>query len=183
MDYFKYLDFPNWEQVQTELKMYVNNNIHKFDPAEGSAILLVDPEDILINVPTIIDMLATKNLSLSKLFTAFFVVQEGNEQELHIDYSAKIARINIPVINCECSDTVFYASNKKYDPENWNFQDNSIPFVKLDMADYHEVSRYTLTKPVVIKVYEPHIVEMTTPKFPRIALTFMCNEDLHHLFD
>lgn len=182
MDYFKYLDFPNWEQVQKELQTYVKNNMDKFDSTAGSAILLVDPEEILINVPTIVDMLATKNLSLAK-FTAFFVVHENNKQDLHIDYSAKIARINIPVINCEYSDTVFYTSETPYDPENWKFQDNDVPYVKLDAKDYHEVSRYTLTKPVVIKVYEPHIVEMTTPKFPRIALTFMCNEDLHHLFD
>jgi len=109
--------------------------------------------------------------------------------EIHADhadtstysYPAPTARINLPVLNCEHSETRFY-SPLKWDPIIKKLN-NGVKYEYHTAGNCKLESATTLTGPTILRVRELHNVVVTTPMYPRISLTCDVGPDPVYLLE
>lgn len=105
-------------------------------------------------------------------FNLYKTIKNGDSQ-VHIDTTAYNCRINIPILNCEDTHTVFYEA----EPLKQVVQENKLPFILCNQETAIEVERFTLDSPTVLRTDVPHKVIMNDNKTPRISLTIRCIPD------
>ena len=91
--------------------------------------------------------------------------------------------INIPLINCENSKTLFYdiqLKDGKQEDDIYVYYDDFYMCGGLDHSLITEVDSFTLDKPAILRVNVPHGVLNPTDKLREVA-TFRFYEDTDHL--
>ena len=97
----------------------------------------------------------------------------------HIDYQNAIARVNIPLLNCEGASTIFYD----------NVQTKTLllptgaPYHAVINTDYREIDRVEIDSPTILRISAPHSVIMNEARAPRLTLTLMLTPDIGDLLD
>lgn len=97
----------------------------------------------------------------------------------HIDDQEAIARVNIPLLNCEGTSTIFYD----------NVQTKTLllptgaPYHAVTNTDYREVDRVEINSPTIIRISEPHSIVMNEARSPRLTLTLTLTPDISDLLD
>lgn len=105
---------------------------------------------------------------------------------LHIDHTfgknnGVKARLNIPIINTENTETAFYEIPKQYKP---NVSAGGTQFWNLDLASLLKpITSVEVTKPTILRVSAPHLVTCHSKKMPRITLTISFKDDIVRLLD
>ena len=87
---------------------------------------------------------------------------------IHKDTTYPLARINIPLLNCNNSYTEFYENVITTD---WINPDTGIISYRVANNDYKLADRVELTQATVLRVSEAHKVHIDEAVVPRIALT------------
>ena len=105
MNYFKYIEIDNFELIQHKTLNFLtrNNWMHRI----GFEILPF--EEYLLECPEIIT--AFNRYDIKPILVATYIMVEQDMSRIHIDYKTSymsLARINIPIVNCEGSSTEFY---------------------------------------------------------------------------
>ena len=85
-------------------------------------------------------------------------------------------RINIPIRNCEYSETTFYTLK-----DNVSVNRNIKDVVLVTEDDCNIVDKVSLRYPTALAVGQYHSVNMTENIFPRISITVGFKEDTSHL--
>lgn len=116
-----------------------------------------------------------------------FLTLYGEEGEIHQDndvvpgYEPRIARVNLPVLNCNGTETSFYSS------KNWNpitkVLPNGIKYTYHNNQDCNFETSVTITEPTIIRVRELHRVTNHTKVYPRITLTCALDPDPVYLLE
>jgi hypothetical protein len=178
MEYYKYLDL-DCSTVSPKLVKYVyDNSALILNNQKNSSWKAVNTEDVLSKVPELIEMFAPLNLTIKYL--AFFITEKQNNT-IHTDADTQSnSRINIPVLNCEKSETRFFTITEKPVMAK---QDNGIPFLMINPLDCTQVDKFELTRPVVFRNNQPHQVVSFNEVQPRISCTIGFHEDLEFLFN
>ena len=178
MKYYKYLDL-NWQPSAAKLKDYFYKHEQTFlsDLAQ-SGWKPTNTLDIIRHVPELLDMLAP--LMVRIRFIAFFVT-EHQYGLIHIDdddYSK--VRLNIPIINCEDTETRFFTATE---PSEKIMQSNGIALHNLNPNACKQVDQYYLTQPVLFRNTEPHQVVSNNILQPRISCSIGFYQDLSYLLE
>jgi hypothetical protein len=178
MKYFINLDLP-WQRASTELKNYLFSN---FDVTKLFSWTRTDLNDVLLNCPSLTDI--TEPLHTSITYIAFVVYHKPDQCQIHVD-ADKInkARLIIPILNCEESETCFYSTEKLPIEKK---QPNGVPFLYYKKEDCSVVDRFGLNDGVFLfRINKPHCVIMPENKlnFPRVSCTIALKTDLSYLLD
>jgi hypothetical protein len=97
----------------------------------------------------------------------------NKDSVVHKDYTDSIGRINIPLLNCNGTYTMFYENVKS----KRLILPTGAPFYMTTNKDYIEADRVEINEPTIIKVCDAHNVIMNEHSAPRITLTLACTPD------
>jgi hypothetical protein len=198
MKYWNYIDIPNWEKLRNQIiefkkvfpkseelsecwQCYFYDTLKKELPdlVAAFATLGLTPRQMILfdNAP---NDLEDKN---HKTKNAVFVHIDARDDERdETDFDPTNA-INIPLMNCESSHTLFFEIDL---PEGRHPDDIHVYYPEyyqcggMDLNIVKEVDRFTLDKPAVLRVNVPHGVYNPTAQVREVA-TFRFYEDTDHL--
>jgi len=179
MKYFKYLPDLNWRPVSKKLKWYVlehDKTILAFDKPRNMW-QNADKKSLLQHVPELLEMV--RPLKLTIRYLAFFVTTTV-DNAIHYDDTPIDYRINLPVLNCETTETRFYTTNSSPIHKT---QANGSPYYYYAPENCVHVDSYCLTCPVVLRVDALHQVIHDPINIPRISFTIAFNEDISYLLN
>jgi EAL domain-containing protein (putative c-di-GMP-specific phosphodiesterase class I) len=177
MIYYRYLDL-DYKNSANKLLQYIQEHRPDLLKKDTSFWKDVDTYDVLTKIPELPRMFESLNISIK--FVAFFVSFDPIIN-IHIDTDCAKARINLPILNCENTETRFYTAPK--DSIQLTFQRNGVLYYKIDPAKCEWVDQFYLTQPVVFRNNEPHNIVSNNPLTPRISCTIGFNEDISHLLN
>lgn len=108
-----------------------------------------------------------------------YIMWNNQDALPHKDYTGAIARLNIPILNCEGTWTTFYQNLKC----RRLMLPNGNPFYMTTNKDYIETTRIEMIKPAICRISEGHSVIMDEKRCPRIMLTLSTVPDVGLLLD
>jgi hypothetical protein len=171
MKYYRELDIDCEEIRQAILKDYIPDE----DPNFWN-----DIDNVHLDILTDI----FKEINITPKYYSIINASTSNFN-IHIDACPEPIRINIPLLNCEFSTTIFYKSWNNNQPKL--ILDNPIMGVRrhlqYDTKDLHIADMMKLKKATAIRVHEPHAVTVLKKHTPRLALTVGFEEDLEDILN
>lgn len=198
MKNWNYLDIPNWEMLRDQIvefkkvaprpeeisecwQCYFLETLKKElpDVVEAFASLGLTPRQMILfdNAPNDIN---DKN---HKTKNAIFVHIDAKDDEMpETDFDPTNA-INIPLVNCENSHTLFFEitpNNSRHPEDIYVVYDEFYKCGGLYLDIVKEIDRFTLYKPAILRVNIPHGVYNPTNQLREVA-TFRFYEDTDHL--
>jgi hypothetical protein len=174
MIYYRYLDL-DYLDCRNQLFDYIQN--YRQDvliDTQTGAWKNTDLYEVKQHCPALEQLFKPLNLDISYL--AFFVTHWAVSQ-IHTDVKPW-PRINLPILNCDSTETRFYISSK---PPVKRYQEDGVPYFYIDPDKCQHVDQYFLTKPVVFRPSQPHCVFSNNPIFPRISCTIGFHQNIEHL--
>jgi hypothetical protein len=193
MIYAKYLDIPNWEQLQQELIDFYNTT--PLPDLDCECWQCWFPEDIKKYTPTIYKTFEDLNLQIRQMIvftntpndlnihdhtnskSLFIHTDNKDEYEWEETVFEPTIAINIPMINCNESETIFY---EKINDSKDVFYSEFYKCGGIAHDAVKEVFRFKLDKPAILRINVPHAVYNPTNDL-RIVATFRFYGDLEHL--
>ena len=109
-----------------------------------------------------------KELDLQCIRAAVYVMYNATHTSIHKDTLYPLARINIPLLNCNNTYTEFYENVITTVRKN---PDSGIVSYQASNNDYKLADRVELTQATLLRVSEAHKVHIDETVVPRIALT------------
>jgi len=176
MRYFKEIDIDFYDEIVKKSIEYVlsqpfvtEEKIDNFFKLDLKSYFNYCPEALK----------AFSKLGLTPMMVAVYYTVKDEESPIHIDYPTPDCRINIPLINCDSSATVFYEAPLTTKEQ----QNNGLNFYLCDADAAVEVARVTIRKATVIRVNKPHKVHMFKKGAPRMCLTVRFVQDPKFLLE
>jgi hypothetical protein len=101
---------------------------------------------------------------------------------MHADGTTDIARINLPLLNCDNTFTHFYSG---YELKKWTNPDTGIySYSIINQDEVKLAATVEMKKATVVRIIEPHNVELPPNNpVPRITLSLRFDRDLGFLLD
>lgn len=167
MKYWKRVALDGFEQLKPKLLSYV------FESVDVERCQFWNQLDVQA-LPELQSMIQ-RTLDVQILAVAALVLRQRTSN-LHIDHTrgqfGHKARLNLPLLNCEKSQTVFYDVG---DTPHWKVSQGDGTKV-WRWGSYPRLTSFTLTDPTVIRVSAVHGLHSFTTE-PRIALTLNLEKD------
>lgn len=173
MKYYKFIELPGWQTTAQTLLDYFENQTDIIKNKIFWNVLTVDNHKIVFD--KVEQLLSPYNLKVKR---AILLVIFNDSIPIHQDNNySPVARINIPLLNCENSFTNFYTSSDHPETNNDFLPDTGTPYIahrpeKCILEDQIEV-----TTPVVMNVQSVHNVVTNNPIRPRIMLSIQTTPD------
>ena len=182
MKYYKYLPDLPWQPVAEKLKWYLlegNTSYLVNDNYESNLWRYANLADLFAQVPELKELFRPMGLTICMV--AFFVSGRSGST-IHRDADRGcLARINIPVMNCENTETRYYKTDY---PAEKKLQDNGVYYHYINPKNCVHVDSFFLNCPTIIKVNEPHqVLGKLDGIIPRIACTIGFKEEIVNLID
>lgn len=160
--YYKKIIIDDYEEIVESVKTFLTEN--GYVTSESFGYIPLPAAKMLAYCPKL--ELSFRSLGLEIKSIAIFKSISRMPTRIHVDTVEQQSRINIPILNCENSHTVFYKATVlesipqpykgiKYNP----------------CVDAVEMDRTTIDQPTIIRVDQPHQVLMDKFNSPRICLT------------
>jgi len=178
MKYFKYLDL-DWKPFSEKLGYYITHirpEMSRIDPDDPS--IHIDKADLLKYASAEIDRMTAGWDFQIEGFAIYSTRKEIGQ--IHTDQNAFPCRINIPVFNCEHSETKFYKCTGIPTP---GIQPNGMKFETVDGSTCVQIDQFHLTRPVLFRTWVPHNIVHHAPSLIRVSCTMELNKDLSYLLD
>lgn len=119
---------------------------------------------------------ALRGLGVRVTYAAAIVIHEGDSTIIHIDHMPGVkARLLLPLHNTAHSHTAFYRALTP--PRMVPIYDGGLPSLQFIPDQVEEVDRFTLLRPVVLRIDQPHAIHCTGAAYPRASLTLRLNID------
>ena len=170
---YKLLNFNHHAIQQQCAQLALNMDlVHSTEYAVNTDI---DLTTLYNEVPTIQNFVSTYDLTVSR--ASFTTLRELSSTEIYSQDNGFPARIEIPVLGCDYSQTVFYraAKVKMFRLDSglniWKYQDDSA----------EELERFTLTQPAVINSKIPQQIIVTRRNVRRISLRLQVGHSAYQL--
>jgi hypothetical protein len=104
--YYQYIDLPNWQQVSADILKWITDNTDYTTNRSTRGYVAPDKNRIFAELPQIQTMFDSIN---SKVYNMAFIFRNNHiYTEPHYDGVKCSARINLPILNCENTHTIFY---------------------------------------------------------------------------
>lgn len=175
MIYYKKLDL-DFETVAQKTRAYASIHRDKIKTFWTN----INFENFVKHVPEIVTMFKPLNITPSRVSLITAVTQDRLDPGIHRDHSSIPVRINVPILNCEYSQTKFWKTTSE--PTVDVIPGTDIPYFYLKEVDCQLVDILVLDQPAAIRVSEPHSVHVGE-KVPRLALTIEFEEDIEYLLN
>lgn len=198
MKYANYIDIPNWKSLRDQIIKFRERQPHK-----DELWWCYFPEQLKKEIPELVNAFESMGLDMCQmiLFTnlnndinvkdsldpkaVFIHTDREDDPEARFDYGIPVLTdfqttnaINIPLLNCEGSQTLFY----KLKNDNPDVFYTVIGCGGHAHQDVEEVFRFELDKPAVLRINVPHGVWNPNAE-PRVVATFRFNNSIEHLFE
>ena len=157
--------------IQQELTdLYAKKEKLDFSKTSTSFTSVVDKNLIISSCPTLSNILRNFGLHEQFLGIAFITAQEKSDFPIHSDGNpyTEIYALNIPVLNCDQSYTVWYdvaIHNQPISPELAVMDETAVYARYCDQDRSQEIGRCDANIPHWIDVMTPHSVEIEHNKF------------------
>jgi len=132
--------------------------------------------DFVKEVPELLTLFKEINITP---YRVALIVHRVSKENVHRDDTDVSARINIPILNCEGSQTKFWKTSAQ--PVQ-KFLSNGTSYLHIDEKECELVEILELDVPTAIRVKEPHSVSLGE-KIPRLSLTVEFIEDIEYLLN
>jgi len=177
--YFKYLDFPEYTQdVQDRFVAYLKTAPDIYHRRLGVSLMLLGKERIEERFPEIRDLFKPYNLVPEKYMV--FVVWKPTDCGIHADDWPQVARINLPVLNCQGTRTLFYGDHEMITVDRPG--GSKVHLAK--RQNLAPVEAANSNRPLLLKVQTLHKVDLPQHNpVPRITLSISFEVDPAYLFD
>ena len=120
--------------------------------------------------------------NIKPIAVAVYIMRNNSDIAPHKDSTRSNARINIPILNCNDTWTLFYRGAPNIKPAPLVLP-NGVVYIGYHNADIEEVDRVCISEPTIIRPQEIHSVIMQEKNSPRITLTVTCNPDPEFLLE
>lgn len=178
MQYWKYIDIDYVDVITKKTYDFIKYETEHLDKSKYKGPFINLSHHAFINyVPEI--RTAFKPYGLFFEDANIFLMWDNKDCLPHKDYTDSIARVNLPILNCEGSKTIFYdnlISKRVILP-------TLAPFYYTVNNDYKKVDEVEIDRPTIVRISEGHHVVMNEEKFPRITLTMSFTPDIGLLLD
>jgi hypothetical protein len=163
MNLYQKIDIDNLDIIIDKIKSYLDREqlIDTYLVGYIPLKLL----DMLSCCPELVKSLGKLGFTI-RSFAIYRTVPETNTP-IHIDNTIEYtSRINIPILNCDTSSTVFY------DADVLELRDqHSLNIKYIQCINAVEIDRVTIDKATILRINKPHQVLMDINRSPRICLT------------
>jgi hypothetical protein len=192
---YQLADFPcdDWHTYSQELKAFWMENSKNLvlEKAQFFVVPIINNKnDFQLICPTLYSVLKEKNILEFITAIAFLVVPPDQKTAVHTDSGTQRIALNLPVLNCDQSYTVWYKTTNKLlaGPEVAYVKDNSLLSAEafdnyLDYdSDYYEfdsaeeIDRVECNRPLWINFKIPHRPEVNHSNL-RILASFRFTTD------
>jgi hypothetical protein len=171
MKYWKYIDVPEFEELHKDLAAWFTKNPHGLTGERWNEVNLLK---LLIGVPRL--GIVLRSLGVRATYAVAIVLRENDRPIIHIDRMPNVhARILFPVMNTEGTYTAFYETDSPGTLiTDYDVNKESLQFQPEEVT---EVTRFALTRPVILRVDRPHAVICESNEFPRVTLSIRFDKD------
>ena len=171
MKYYRYIDI-DYKIILDDVQSYIKNNSSKLKSSFNNLNLT----DFLNSVPKFPSIFQPLNLTIK---TVSVIICNDKFGSIHLDQADCNVRINIPILNCEKSETRFFIN---HGTTQIRFLENRLPWFYIDPSKCDHVDTLVLDKPAVLRVTVPHQV-VAGDLLPRISISVRFHENIDHLID
>jgi hypothetical protein len=182
LKYFKHIELQGWKPAAVKIHKFVKDNTRILDDRAFWNILNRDTHSYCYEqLDPVFKQAGFDLLRIS------FLVLWGEESNIHQDrdffpgFPERIARVNIPVLNCKGTETKFFSSIK-WDPVVKTLP-NGITYTHHDPENVKCEASVTIDQPTIIRVRELHQVINPAKLYPRITLTCALDPDPVYLLE
>jgi hypothetical protein len=173
MKLYQFIVIDDYNIIVSKVKNYLEKK--ELINTEYAGYIPLNKNELINSCPELVRSLLKFDLFIDG--AAIYRTTNNTQSPVHIDHVTYKCRVNIPIMNCEYSSTVFYNA----DIENTLVQPwDDTKYIKCINAV--EIDRVTIDRPMILRINTPHRVEMDTSKSPRICLTIRCSPDPVMLF-
>ena len=188
--FFKSIDVPNIDKIKEECMAVFYKHYPDVFGNRGFTFTYVDQDILRLEAPTYIDYL--KSLGLyDRWGKSVLIGTKGQERlkdsPIHVDsedWKERSYALNIPLINCENSHTVWY-DVKDLDPDAYSGDDQTAKGYKsargFNPATSKEIARLETANPAWINVSIPHRAENTNDNL-RLIISTRFWPEIHDYF-
>ena len=167
MLYYKKINISYYDEIVNHSLHYVKQQTEIFNRERHLASFYeMRLDEFLTAVPEV--ELSFKDLGLTCIRAAVYVMYKSEHTSIHKDCPWPMARINLPLLNCENTYTRFYKNVITGVSKNPQSGIVSYPVIN---NDYELADKVELTQATILKVSEAHDVQLNDTPVPRIALT------------
>lgn len=160
---YKPLDYDYYSRIQQQGTMLAL----ALDLVHNPTTQIANPVDLTLladSVPSLEGFLSKYQWTLRS--AQMMVMREQADTGIYCEAAQSYAKVEIPLIGCQYSDTVFYraqiSSAKSINNGGLIFQ--------CDANTAEEIDRFSLTKPTIVKTQVPHRTVITRVHVRRISL-------------
>lgn len=196
MRYYREIELDQFEIIQQKLIEYSSKVLENKKINTIGFYNIPRHEALLEEIPEIKNAFEKFNLKIQTI--AFYITNKPTidyvpadqpiknlyhtvKNPIHTDLYPHKARINIPVLNTRGTFTRFFA-NCNLKP--WVNPFTGTTFELITNTDYVEVDAVEILKPTVLRVQEPHMVQICEgSKLPRITITIGFDKDPVYLLE
>jgi len=171
MKYYKYLDLKS-DHVSEKLKSYYLENEEFFKTFWTNVNMRI----VHHRFPELQELFDPLGI---KIKTVAFVKTDKPITDIHMDYTEYSSRINLPVLNCELTETKFYITDKQPDKR---LLPNGITYLSYKEEDCTQVDSMCLSCATVVRVTSLHQVCSNNINFPRVSCTIGFDQDIEYLY-
>jgi hypothetical protein len=179
MIYYKEIDIIDYDTIVSKSLAFTKQNEKIFNRTLNASLYWFNFYEYSKAVPEVVESFG--KLGLKCIDACVYVMYNPAHTSLHKDHTTRLARINLPLLNCENTYTNFY-SNVIF--EAWMNPDTrniSYPAVN---TDYVLETRVEMKKTTVVRISEAHKVDMPAGNpVPRITLSLQFDKDPVFLLD
>lgn len=178
---YKPIDINNLKEIQAEILPIIFRKIPNFvsNPPDFYQLL---PRDIEIYAPSYVELIKKFGIYERWSMSAVITTNKGIDYPIHIDsrdWNKVCYGLNIPIMNCEGSYTVWYDAEiaGPLFPSG-DFRDSAC--IQKENTIAKEIGRWDSNKPAWLNVSIPHRPESTHIK-PRAAISARFDPEIHDL--
>jgi hypothetical protein len=171
MKYYRYIDL-DYKIILDDVRSYIKNNPSKLK----SSYTNLDLTDFLNSVPKFPSIFQPLNLTIK---TVSVIISNDKFGSIHVDQADCKVRINIPILNCEKSETRFFINHGAVQRR---VLQNGVAWFYVDPSKCDHVDTLVLDKPAVLRVTVPHQV-VAGDVLPRISISVRFHENIDHLIN
>lgn len=196
MRYYREIELDNFNTIQEKLLRYSHTVLENKTIETVGFYPIYKHQKLLSEIPELQNAFDEYNLKIKTI--AFYIsnkptidyvpadqplknVAHNVKNPIHVDVSVHKARINLPILNTKGTYTRFF-TNCKLKP--WANPFTGTPFIIVTNRDYVEVDSIEIVNPTVVRITEPHIVQIYEGSvLPRITLTLGFETDPAYLLE
>jgi hypothetical protein len=181
---YKTITVDNLAQIQKELLTVLYSKVLDFDtPKETIRYVPVSRSDIEPYAPAYVEYIKSLGLLHKWTFSLIIIVSNISKENIHIDhidYNQRCYGLNMPLINCEDTHTVWYNGTIEHiSPTDIPSLTNARN-INTDLP-YNEIGRLEASNPAWVNVSIPHVGINNKDK-PRALISARFNPEVHELF-